>query len=80
MCNSRILIANLSWSPTCAKFCLLIATLSVVLPQFNLIKLKLEYLKSGLKRKKDKQTKFFVSLEFSSSLLLENGRKRFAKK
>jgi len=42
----RILKANLSWSPTWAKFCQLITSLSVV-PQLNLIKLKLEYLKFG---------------------------------
>jgi len=37
----RILKANLSWSPTRAKFCQLIASLSIVLPQLNLTKLKL---------------------------------------
>jgi len=41
---ARILKANLSWSPTWAKLCQLIASLSVVLPQLNLTKLKLEYL------------------------------------
>jgi len=45
--NSRILTANLSWSPTWAKFCQLIASLFVVLPQINVTKLKLEYLKFG---------------------------------
>jgi len=43
--NSRILNANLSWSPTWAKFYQLIASLSVVLFQVSLTKLKLEYLK-----------------------------------
>jgi len=38
---SRILKANLSWNPTRAKFCQFIASLSVVLPQINLTKLKL---------------------------------------
>jgi len=54
--NSRILKANLSWSPTRAKFCQLIASLSVVLPQINMTKLKLQYLKF--------EQNFFVSLEF----------------
>jgi len=36
---------KLGWSPTWAKFCWLIASLSVVLPQLNMTKLKLEYLK-----------------------------------
>jgi len=40
---SRILRANLSWSPTWTKFCQLIVCLSVVLAQLNLTKLKLEY-------------------------------------
>jgi len=44
---SRILKANSSWSPTWAKFCQLIASLSVVVSQLNLTKLKLEYLKFG---------------------------------
>jgi len=44
---SRFLKANLSWSSTRAKFCQLIASLSVVLPQINLTKLNLEYLKFG---------------------------------
>jgi len=53
----------------------------VVLSQFNLTKLKLEYLKSGFKCKKENKDrrKNFESLEFgffefSSSLLLEYGR------
>jgi len=37
--DSRILKANLSWSPTRTKFFQLIASLSVVLPQLNLTKL-----------------------------------------
>jgi len=45
--NSRIFKANSSWSTTWAKFRQLIASLSVVLPQLNLTKLKLEYLKFG---------------------------------
>jgi len=44
---SRILKANSSWSPTWAKLCQLIASLSVVLLQLNVTKLKLEYLKFG---------------------------------
>jgi len=42
-----ILKVNLSWSPTWAKFCQLIASLFIVLPQLNLTKLQaeLEYLK-----------------------------------
>jgi len=39
----RFLKANLSWSPTWKKLCQ-IASLSVVLPQLNLKKLKAEYL------------------------------------
>jgi len=59
--NGRILEANSSWSPTPAKFCQLIASLSVILSQLNLTKLKLEYLKSGFryKNEKYKQTKSF---------------------
>jgi len=38
---SQILKANLSWSPTWAKFCQLITSLSVVLPQLNQTKFKL---------------------------------------
>jgi len=38
-----ILKANLSWSPIRTKFCQSNASLSVVLPQLNLTKLKLEY-------------------------------------
>jgi len=44
---SCILKANSSWSPTWAKFCQLIASLPVILPQLNLTELKLEYLKFG---------------------------------
>jgi len=40
--DGGILKANLSWCPTSAKFCQLIASLSVNLPQTNLTKLKLE--------------------------------------
>jgi len=36
---SRILKTNLSWSPTWAKFCQLIISLSVILPQYYLTKL-----------------------------------------
>jgi len=43
--NSRIQKANSSWSPTWAKFCQLIASLSVVLPHLKMTILKLEYLK-----------------------------------
>jgi len=45
--NSRILKANLSWSPTWVIFFQLILSLSVVLLQLILTKLKLEYLKIG---------------------------------
>jgi len=45
--KSRILKASLSWSPTRAKFCQLIASLSVVLPQLNVKKLEFMYLKFG---------------------------------
>jgi len=48
---------KLSWSLTCAKFFQLIASLSVVLPQLNLTKFKLEYLKSGFK---DQATRKFI--------------------
>jgi len=43
--NGRVLKANFS-------FCQLIASLSFVLPQLNLTKIKLEYLKFGLEFKK----------------------------
>jgi len=58
--------SNLSWNPTRAKFCQLIASLSVILPQFYVI--KLEYLKSSFNaKKKDVNTdkSFFVSFEFN---------------
>jgi len=45
--SSRVLKENLSWSSTWAKFYQLSASISVVLPQLNLTKLKLEYLKFG---------------------------------
>jgi len=50
--NGHILKITLSWSPTWAKSCQLIASLSVVLSQLNLTKLELKYLKSGFKYKK----------------------------
>jgi len=62
------------------KFYQLIARLFVILPQLNETKLKLKYLKSGFKcKKKDKDTdkKFFASIEFSSSLLLEYNRNSY---
>jgi len=65
--NSRILKANLSWSPTWAKFYQLISSLSVVLPQLNLTKLKLEYLKFGFQYNNERykhRQKIFASLEF----------------
>jgi len=64
----RILKANSSWSPTRAKFCKVIASLSVVLPQLNLTKLKLEYLKSGFRCKKERYNideKVVASLKFT---------------
>jgi len=65
--NSRILKANLSWSPTWTKFCRLIASLLFVLPQLNLTKLKLkvpEVSAFSEKKKDTTQSKFFASLEF----------------
>jgi len=62
----RILKANFSWSPTRTKFCLLIESLSVTLPQFKLTKLKLEYLKFIFYCKKERynhEQKIFTSLE-----------------
>jgi len=64
-----------------SEFCQLIASLSVILPQLNLIKLKLEYRSLAFSAKKDINIdeKIFASLEFdfffefSSSLLLEYG-------
>jgi len=50
----HILKANLSWSPIRAKFYQLIASLFVILFQFYLTKLKLEYLKFGFKCKKER--------------------------
>jgi len=49
--NGRILKANSRWSPTLAKICQLIASLSVVLlQQLKLTKLNLEYLKYSAKK------------------------------
>jgi len=56
----RILKANSSWSLTRAKLCQLIASLSVVLSQLNLAKLKLEYLKSGFRCKKERYKHFCI--------------------
>jgi len=50
----RIIKVNLSWSQTRAKFCQLIASLSVLLLQLKLTKLKLEVLKSDFHRKKER--------------------------
>jgi len=47
MTNNRVLKANLIWSLTWAIFYQLILSLCVVLPQLNVTKLKLEYLKFG---------------------------------
>jgi len=58
--NGRILKANSSWSPTWVKFCQLIASLSVVPPQLNLTKLKLEYLKFGFQCKKERHKQIFL--------------------
>jgi len=58
----RILNANSSW------ICQLNPSLSVVLPQSNLTKLKLEYLKFGFRCKKERykhRRKKFASLEFN---------------
>jgi len=53
----RIIKANLSSSQTLAKFCLLTASLSVILLQLNLTKLKLEVRKSNFQcKKKDMHT------------------------
>jgi len=63
----RILKTNSSWSPTWAKVCQLIVRFFVILPQLNLTKLKFDYLKSGLKGKKQRykhRRYFFTSLEF----------------
>jgi len=78
----RILKANLSWSPTWAIFCQLIASISDVLPQLNLTKLKLEYLKFGFlcKNERYKQGQNFFCVTqvrlFSSSaeIVLECSR------
>jgi len=51
-----------------AKFCQLIASLSVALPQLNLIKFKLEYLKFGFKRKERKIMLIDFELKISSAL------------
>jgi len=45
----RITKANLSWSGTWANYCLFVASLYIIVLQLNLIKLKLEVLKSGFK-------------------------------
>jgi len=45
---------NLSWSCIWAKFCQLIVSLFVILPQFNLTKSKLDYLNFDLKYKKER--------------------------
>jgi len=65
--DDPIIKANLSWSRSRAKFCQLIASLFVILSQFYLTKLKLEYLKFGFKCKKERKKqrrKLFASLEF----------------
>jgi len=49
----RIIKANLSGSQTRAKFCQLIASLSAILLQLKLMKLKLEVLKFEFQRKKE---------------------------
>jgi len=78
--NSEALIklSAVFYKQTWAKFCQLIASLSVILPQLNVTKFKVEYLKSGYKceNNENKDEKVFVSafFEFSSSLLLEYGR------
>jgi len=51
---SRILKPNSSWIPTWAKFWQLIATLSIVLHNFNQTKFKLEYLKFGFCSNKER--------------------------
>jgi len=55
-------ITNLGWSRTQAKFCQLIASLSVILLQLKLTKLKLEVRKSDFQRKKER-----YELRYSSS-------------
>jgi len=51
---ARIMKANFSLSRTRAKFCQLIAGLSVILLQLKLTKLKLEVIKSDFQRKKER--------------------------
>jgi len=78
----RILKANLTWNPTWAKFCHLIASLFVVLSYLKPTQLEFEYLKFGFKCKKERykhKRKFFCILELfffesSSSFLLKYGR------
>jgi len=74
--NSRILEANLSWSPTWMKFYQLIASLSVILTQFYLTKnLSTWSLALSAKKKKyNTDENIFLSLafdffKFSSSCL-----------
>jgi len=58
--------ANFSWGSNLSKIWQLIASLSEIQLQLNLTNLKLEYLKSSFKCKKDINAvdiKFFVSLE-----------------
>jgi len=75
--NDRFLKANLSLSRTRAKLCRLIASLSVILPKFNLTKFTLEYLKSGFKRKKERFKHRRKKFLHYSSLLLEYGCNSF---
>jgi len=49
--KGRIIKANLSWSRTRAKFCPLIASLSVTVLQLKMAKLKLEVHKSDFQPK-----------------------------
>jgi len=56
----RIIKVNLSLSRTRAKFCQLIASLSVNQLQIKSTKLKLEVLKSDFQRKKDMNTDKFA--------------------
>jgi len=65
---SRILKANFSWSQTRAKFFQLIASLSVILLQLKLTKLKLEIRKSDFQRKKKIWTQINLQLTVKISL------------
>jgi len=60
--------ANLNWSRTRAKYCQWIASLSVILLQLKLTKLKLEVLKFAFQHKKKRYEYNKRSINWQNSL------------